>query len=171
MPRRPARPVAAREVVARVGRVSLPPNPGTPHMQLRLTKYPQSCLLVEAGDARLLIDPGSFVAAAYEAATFGDLDAVLYTHRHADHFDAGLVADLAATGARIVTNADVADVIDDVEVETLADHAVTQVAGVRVRAHDIPHCEMVDGSPGPPNTGFVVGDTLLHTGDGLDVPA
>lgn len=139
-------------------------------MQVKLTKYPQSCLLVEVGEVRLLIDPGSFAAAAHDAATFGALDAVLYTHRHADHFDPGLLTELSGTGTRVVTNADVAAVIDGIDVETLGDRAVTQIAGVRLQAYDIPHCVMVDGSPGPPNTGFVIGDTLLHTGDGLDVP-
>jgi L-ascorbate metabolism protein UlaG (beta-lactamase superfamily) len=138
---------------------------------VRITKYPQSCLLVETGAARLLIDPGTFVTAVYDAAEFGEVDAVLYTHRHADHFDASLLDPLAEAGARFVGNADVASLIERHEVTVLDDRDTTTIAGVSVQAFDIPHCVMVDGSPGPPNLGFVVEGALLHPGDGLDAPA
>ncbi len=54
---------------------------------MNLIKYPQSCVVIENDDGRVLIDAGNVALDAYALEDFGELDAVLYTHRHADHFD------------------------------------------------------------------------------------
>lgn len=135
---------------------------------MQLTKYPQSCVVIEASGARLLVDPGSFAADAYPAAAFGRVDAVLWTHRHPDHFDPRLIEPFAEQGAQFVANADVASLLFDHEVTRVGDGQAIEVAGVPVVAHDLPHVTMVDGSPGPPNTGFVFDGRLLHPGDAVE---
>lgn len=137
---------------------------------MQVTKYAQSCVVVETDHARLLIDPGNFVVESGGASQFGRVDGVLYTHRHADHFDARLVEPLAEQGARFVVNADVATLLEGHALTVLEDGEETEVAGARITAHDLPHCEMVDGSPGPPNTGYVIDGSLLHPGDAVDAP-
>ncbi|MEX0869235.1 MAG: MBL fold metallo-hydrolase [Nitriliruptoraceae bacterium] len=139
-------------------------------MAIRITKYPQSCLLVETGDARLLIDPGMPATAAFTPDVMGSVDAVLYTHRHGDHFDASWLEPMAEQGAHFVANADVATLLDGHDVTVLADRESTTVAGVRLDAYELTHCPMVDGSPGPPNIGYVIDDVLLHPGDGFEAP-
>ncbi len=139
-------------------------------MTIRITKYPQSCLLVERNDARLLIDPGAFVVNAYDPQDMGDVDAVLYTHQHGDHFDARWLDPFAEQGAQFVSNADVADLLGEHRGTVLGDRDETTIAGVTVRAYELEHCPMVDGSPGPPNVGYVIDDVLLHPGDGFEAP-
>jgi L-ascorbate metabolism protein UlaG (beta-lactamase superfamily) len=51
---------------------------------MRLTKYGHSCLLVEEGPARMLLDPGTLSGGFEE---LEGLTAVLVTHQHADHLD------------------------------------------------------------------------------------
>src|SRR5215218_11221979 len=51
---------------------------------MRLTKLGHSCLLVEEGGARLLLDPGTLSGGFEE---LEGLTAVLFTHQHADHLD------------------------------------------------------------------------------------
>ena len=54
---------------------------------MRITKYPQSCILFETKGKRILIDPGIYV---YEQTDmkpedFKDIDILLLTHKHSDH--------------------------------------------------------------------------------------
>src|SRR5205807_7363210 len=60
------------------------PPPGRHDGAMRLQKLGHSCLLVESGDARLLIDPGTF-SSGFEG--LEGLTAVLVTHQHPDHLD------------------------------------------------------------------------------------
>ena len=41
---------------------------------MKITKYPQSCLLIEHNDKRLIIDPGSLVSQRYKAAGRRDIN-------------------------------------------------------------------------------------------------
>ena len=136
---------------------------------MQVTKFPQSCLVVEVDGARLLVDPGVFVTAKYAPEDLGEIDAVLYTHRHADHVDPELAATLRERGIELFGNDDVCDLLADVEVTLIADGQTFEAAGVAVTAHDLPHVELVDGSPGPPNTGFLIDGRLFHPGDGMEI--
>lgn len=136
---------------------------------MRITKYPQSCLIVEVADRRLLIDPGTFLTARFDLDDLGDLDAALITHRHADHIDPALVPALREREVEIVGNVDVGELLGEDVVRVVSDGEHLSVADVDVSAHDLPHVVMVDGSEGPPNTGFVVDGTLFHPGDGLEI--
>ena len=50
---------------------------------ISLTHFGHACLLVETASARVLIDPGPFSSGFEES----NVDAVLITHRHFDHFN------------------------------------------------------------------------------------
>ena len=139
---------------------------------MKVTKFPQSCLVVELpGTARLLIDPGFPASAQYGLEDLLPVDAVLVTHQHADHLDRAWATELLDRGVPLVANADVAQLLGRDEVQVMAGGDRLQVAGVPVQAFDLPHMPMVDGAPGPPNLGFLVDDRLLHPGDGLDLDA
>lgn len=136
---------------------------------MRLIRFPQSCLVVEVGGARIAIDPGTFVTARFTLDDLGPLDAVLYTHRHADHLDIAVVDDLLARDTRLYGNADVTDLLGASRCTTVTDGSPLTVAGVDVLPRDLPHVVLVDGSPGPPNTGFLLDGTLFHPGDGMEL--
>lgn len=134
---------------------------------MRVTKYPQSCMIVEHDDGgRLLIDPGYVAMDAVAFADFGTVDAVLFTHRHADHFDRRALDVILDRDLPIHANADVCGLIDGPATQVDDGQSFT-AAGIDVVAHDLPHVEMVDGSPGPPNTGYVLDGRLLHPGDAI----
>lgn len=138
---------------------------------MRITHHGQSCLLVETGDgARLLLDPGIITTGRIDLASLGTIDAVLLTHQHPDHVDPGPVADLVEAGATLFANAPTRALFrDDLPVEVVEGGTSFEAAGVGVTAHDLAHMPMVDGSPGPPNLGFVVDGRLLHPGDAREV--
>jgi L-ascorbate metabolism protein UlaG (beta-lactamase superfamily) len=132
-----------------------------------VTKYHQSCLLLEDHGARVLIDPGVFTFRELTVADLGQVDAVLYTHRHGDHLDVARAAEFAAAGAVLHGNVDVVSALADLEVVELRDGEAREVMGFDVMPRDLPHVVMVDGSPGPHNTGLLLDGRLFHPGDGM----
>lgn len=136
---------------------------------MKITKYTQSCLVLKKGAGRILIDPGTLTMNAHSLDDFGDVQGVLYTHRHADHFDESAVDQLLDRGVELYGNADVCSLIGG-EAKEVRDGEDFQVAGFQITPRDLPHFPMVDGSDGPPNTGFVLDGRLFHPGDGISLP-
>jgi L-ascorbate metabolism protein UlaG (beta-lactamase superfamily) len=73
---------------------------------MKITRYFQSCLLIEVSGAKILIDPSGHEKDRVNE--LGKLDAVLYTHEHSDHFDAGLAEELKSSGAAIYATDEIA---------------------------------------------------------------
>lgn len=133
---------------------------------MRLTKYGHACVRIEDGDRVLVIDPGVFS----EMEALAGATAVLISHEHDDHIDAGKLkaaqaanptltvhtyATLAAALGEGVTAVDVGDTFT--------------AAGFTVRAVGGEHAEIIDGLPGCPNLGYLI-DGVYHPGDSLFVP-
>ena len=137
---------------------------------MTVTKYPQSCLLLEKAGKRIVIDPGSFFAAQFTVSDFGQIEAVLYTHQHPDHYDAALARLFLAAGLPLYGNADVAALIGP-EANPVSHGQKFEAAGFNIQAHDLPHCLLADGSAGPPNTGYIVDGMFFHPGDGIETEA
>jgi L-ascorbate metabolism protein UlaG (beta-lactamase superfamily) len=132
---------------------------------MKVTRYFQSCLLIEVDGARILIDP-----CGHDKETdFGKLDAVFYTHEHMDHFDAGMAQAFVEQGvAAVYANASTAKQVK-ASVTTTEDGKEYDVNGVKVKAIELPHCLMVDGSTSVQNTGYLVDGELFHPGDGKEL--
>lgn len=134
---------------------------------MRITRYFQSCLLVEENGVRVLIDPSGNEAGNLDK--FGKLDAVLYTHEHADHFDAELAQTFVEQGiAPLYANASTAKLIKASKTE-VNDGQGFEVRGLKIKALELAHCLMIDGSEGPQNTGYMINDRFFHAGDGKEL--
>lgn len=134
---------------------------------MKITRFFQSCLLVEEGNARILIDPSGHENE--NIAKLGKLDAVLYTHEHLDHFDADMAKNFVEQGiAPVYANASTAKLIKASKTE-VKDGQEFEIAGIKIKALELPHCPMPDGSAGPQNTGFLVDKKLFHAGDGKEL--
>ncbi len=137
---------------------------------MRITKYPQSCLLIEKDSKRLLIDPGSFVTQQHSVDDLLPLDAILITHEHPDHADPSLLQSLVdKVKIPVIANESTARVLGPVVTRAIHDKEEFEVAGFKVMAADLPHCLMVDGSEGPQNTGYLIDTTFFTPGDGTDI--
>ncbi|RLP07958.1 MBL fold metallo-hydrolase [Propionibacterium australiense] len=138
---------------------------------MQITRFGHSCLLVETGQARVLIDPGNYSDGWTD---LGGLDAVFVTHRHPDHVDparfpgfvaghpgldvyaeAGVLADFPAAGGTALTAG---------QQVTVKDVQVTAVGG----HHAVIHPEI----PRIGNVGLVIAapdePVLFHPGDEID---
>ena len=133
---------------------------------MKITRYFQSCLLVEDGGVRILIDPSGHEAGNFDK--FGKLDGVLYTHEHMDHFEPGLAQKFADGGVAIYANASTAKQMKSPPT-VVSDNQEFSIKNLKIQARELPHCLMVSGDAGPQNTGFMVGGRLFHSGDGADL--
>lgn len=135
---------------------------------MKVTKYPQSCLIIEQNGHRLGIDPGALVSAKYKAADLLPLDAILITHEHEDHVDQALLRELIGDGSiPVYANQSTKNLLGDLVTQTVEDGETFEAAGMKVVARELPHCLMVDGSAGPQNTGYVIESVFFHAGDGI----
>jgi L-ascorbate metabolism protein UlaG (beta-lactamase superfamily) len=138
---------------------------------MRLTKLGHSCLLVEEGGARLLLDPGSLSAGFEE---LEGLTAVLFTHQHADHLDQQRLRGLLGRNprARVICDPGSAEPLGQagVEVEVVADGQELDVGGAGVRVAGRDHAVIHPDIPVVPNVGYLVGGRLFHPGDAFTRP-
>jgi L-ascorbate metabolism protein UlaG (beta-lactamase superfamily) len=138
---------------------------------MRLTKFGHSCLLVEEGGARVLLDPGSF-SEGFEG--LEGLTAVCVTHQHADHLDGGRLRRLldANPGARVVADEGSAEPLGQAgaEVEVVHDGDELALGGLGLRVVGRDHAAVHPDVPVIPNVGYLVGGRLFHPGDALTDP-
>jgi L-ascorbate metabolism protein UlaG (beta-lactamase superfamily) len=137
---------------------------------MRLQKLGHACLLVSTGDARILLDPGSF------STGFEDLDgltAVLVTHQHPDHLDVSRLPLLLERNpqAQLVTDVGTAQMLRDehgldAEVAGAGD---TYDVGVPIEVVGDLHAQIHPDIPRVPNVGYLVDGRLLHPGDCLEI--
>ncbi len=140
---------------------------------MRVTHLGHACLLIEMADRRILVDPGSF---SHGFEDLRDLDAILVTHQHADHFDDVRVAALirANPDTPVHTDPATADLLRAEGLEAiptrqgeefaLGDIAISPVGELHAYNHR--------QAPEIPNIGFVLragGEpSLFHPGDAYD---
>jgi L-ascorbate metabolism protein UlaG (beta-lactamase superfamily) len=138
---------------------------------MRLTKLGHSCLLVEEGGARLLLDPGTLSGGFEE---LEGLTAVLFTHQHADHLDQARLRGLLDRNprARVISDQGSAEPLGKagVEVEVVADGQELDVGGIAVRVAGRDHAVIHPDIPVVPNVGYLIGGRLFHPGDAFTEP-
>ena len=135
---------------------------------MQITHLGHSCLLIETGGARLLVDPGTFSSGFEE---LSGLDAVLITHAHPDHVDVERLPQLleANDGAALVTEPELAGQLAEMGARALHPGQSATLAGATVAAVGGEHAEIHPEVPRIGNVGLLVraaGEpTLLHPGD------
>lgn len=135
-----------------------------------LTHHGHSCLLVEAGGARILIDPGNFS----DVEGVADLDAILITHAHPDHADPAKVRALldASPGALVFAEPGAAATLREHGVTAQELHREHQIGGVTVTAVGDRHAQIHPYLDRIGNRGLVLDadgePSLFHPGDSLD---
>ena len=134
---------------------------------MQVTHFGHSCVLLDTGAARLLIDPGGF-SKDFEGLT--GLDAVLVTHQHPDHLDPERLPTLlrANPDARLIVDSGTAGQLNDVDHETVEPGATLQVAGARIEVLGGQHAVIHPDIPRIVNNAYLVDGTHLHPGDALD---
>lgn len=139
---------------------------------MKVTKFAHSCLLIEAGDAHILTDLGSWNS---EIPSVSGLSAVLITHEHQDHFDIEKLKSLLAhnSDAEIITHQAVGEKLQEagVSYRSIEPGEKVEVNGVTIESCGTDHA-IIYGTASPcRNTGYLIDGKLYIPGDALhDMP-
>ena len=137
---------------------------------MKITKYGHACLLVEEGDATVLLDPGMWNAPPDALG----IDAVLITHEHQDHIDIEQLKMVLGNNPEttVYTHEAVGALLTEAGIAytPVAEGEVITVNGVSVQGFGHDHAVIYGTSPCR-NMGYLIGEKLYVPGDALhDVP-
>ncbi len=137
---------------------------------MKITKFGHSCLLIEEGDARILIDPGSWSTVP----DLEKLDAILITHSHQDHVAIPTIKRLVEFNprARIFGNTEVVEALaeEDIQVDRLEDGEQAAVQNIIIEGVGKDHALIHKSVPIVRNTGYFIANTFFYPGDALTIP-
>jgi L-ascorbate metabolism protein UlaG (beta-lactamase superfamily) len=139
---------------------------------MRIVHFGHSCVLLETGSARLLIDPGGF-STGFEQ--LRDLTAILLTHQHADHVDVGKLPALVAANpdATLVVDPDTLAVAEKLGLTATvaAPGDALELGGAAINAVGGTHATIYRDFPGITNAGYLIDHgAFYHPGDSFHVP-
>ncbi|AYY14615.1 MBL fold metallo-hydrolase [Actinobacteria bacterium YIM 96077] len=137
---------------------------------MKLTKFDHSCMLVEDGDTRILIDPGSFTP-GFETLT--GVRAVLVTHQHPDHVDLERLPQLIERnpGVSVYTDPGTAGLLGDAGVEASIVRSGDKLdLGLSVHVYGEQHAIIHPDIPVVANVGYLIGGRFFHPGDSFHPP-
>lgn len=136
---------------------------------MRITKFEHACMVVEKDEARLVIDPGNFTA---PLADLSDIVAVVITHEHGDHWDAGHLDRIleANPGIPLFGPAGVADAADAYPIEVVSPGDEVDAAPFELRFYGGRHAVIHESIPVVDNVGVLVDGVFAYSGDSYSVP-
>lgn len=138
---------------------------------MKISKYLHSCLLFELDDYQLLFDPGkfSFAEGLVKAQMFKDVQSIVITHIHPDHFDVDILKSIVdLSGATVITNTQVAKELDGKDIKYIIQEEGTHRAGpFKLQAFPVQH-ELIMDNPLPQMTGFLINNKVLHPVDSME---
>jgi len=140
---------------------------------MKITKLGHCALVLEVNGARILTDPGSFTAEAQEAQK--NIDVVLITHEHQDHFHIDSVKKIvnANPKAVMVANSAVGKLLkaEGIEHVQVGDGESAEIKGIKIEGFGKDHALVYPPSMGLcENTGFFVANKFYFPGDNFHNP-
>ncbi|MBI4981153.1 MBL fold metallo-hydrolase [Candidatus Woesearchaeota archaeon] len=129
---------------------------------MKLTKYPQSCFLIEAKDKRILIDPGILdYASEWLTNDWTNIHLILITHKHQDHCNISALKYLVEKGAMIFSSKEVQDAYPELRIHIIKEGDVLKIpGGVKIEATPAVHgyIPALKGKELKENIGFIIDD-------------
>jgi L-ascorbate metabolism protein UlaG (beta-lactamase superfamily) len=139
---------------------------------MKITKIGHSCLIVETKGRRIVTDPGSYTKDENEK--LKNIDVVLITHEHEDHFHLGSIKKIVENNpeTKLITNEGAGKFLKEESIPylILEDGVPTEISGVVIEAHRSKHEEIFEEYGQVENTAYLIDELLLHVGDSFYVP-
>lgn len=146
---------------------------------MNITRYKQSCFLLETNGTKILIDPGSIdFDDNLLKEEWAGIDAVLLTHKHKDHVHVEGIEHLLTNGkTAIYSTKEVQDAYSSLKISIIAEGEIFQVNDITIEVTTALHgyipklremnIEITE------NVGFIVDDgstRFYHTSDTIGFP-
>ena len=125
---------------------------------MKITKFAQSCVLIETKGERILVDPG-VLSPLEEKEKWINPSVILITHKHSDHCDVETIKKICGEKTRIFTSKEVINTYPELKAETVHDGYNISIGEVTIRAVKAVHGYMP----------FLKGDNEIHEGLGFIV--
>lgn len=137
---------------------------------MRLTKLEHACLVLEKDGRKLVVDPGSFTSPLVD---LHDVDAVVVTHEHPDHWTPDQLAHLRETNPDVVVYGPqgVADAAEGFDVHVVTDGDAVEAGPFALTFHGTRHAVIHESIPVIDNVGVMVDGSLFYPGDQFTVPS
>ncbi len=138
---------------------------------MKITKLGHCCMIVEDSGLRVMTDPGAYSSLENEVK---NIDVVLITHEHQDHFHLESLKKVLANNpeAKIFTNGAVGKLLDAEKItyEILEDGARKMIAGTAIEGFGKTHAPIYPSVTPVQNTGYFVADRFFYPGDAFYDP-
>lgn len=136
---------------------------------MKITKFEHSCLLVEEGDARIIIDPGKW---SDTQNAVEHIHAIVITHKHSDHCDpTSIQAILAGSPEAVVyTNEEVSGALVEAGISStvVQDGDVIDVQGVSIEVFGKEHAQIYNEPTSiAHNVGYMIAGRFFYGGDNV----
>jgi len=134
---------------------------------MKITRYAQSCLLVETGGMdgakRLLIDPGFIGYDEKLLEEWGDVDIILITHKHADHCHAPAILWMTQNKkTKVYTTKEVADSYKELSPRIIKEGDIIKEAAISIEVVKAVHgyIPLLKGDKEvKENVGYIISDS------------
>lgn len=143
---------------------------------MKITKFGHSCLLIEIGGLRVLVDPGIYSIKQNE---LRNLDLMIITHEHQDHYDINSVKSVIQNNqqAKILTNESVTALLEKeglnrsrTSIGLLEDGSRALERDVSIEGVGARHAVMHSSIPPVENVGYFIADRFFYPGDSFVKP-
>lgn len=105
---------------------------------MKITKFPQSCLLIETKGKKILIDPGTLKYKEEFFNIWNDVDFILVTHKHLDHCNVDVLKNLNKN-INIYSTQEVQDAYKDLKINVVKAKDIIKLENIKIEVVDAIH--------------------------------
>ena len=138
---------------------------------MKISKYLHSCLVFELDGYKILFDPGdySFIEGLVTPQMFADVNIIVITHIHPDHFVIDILQKIMdVSGAQVLTNSQVGEQLQKAGIKySILEDSTEHFGPFKLQAFPVQHALIMD-NPLPQMTGFIINDKVLHPVDSME---
>ena len=125
---------------------------------MKITKYPQSCLLVETNNTKILVDPGNLKYQEKFLNEWKQTDIVLITHKHKDHINDEIINNI---NVPFYSTKEVKDTYPKINFRIIKENDIININNIRIEVVKAIHGYnplLKNGGEVFENVGYIIDD-------------